>query len=125
MQVEKPKMAPVNIQVVARIAVPLVALPLTFFVATASPAAANDRNADRDFGCTVRQNIEVQTVNLDPRYEGTLMEGGVGLRSAAAVRRYMTDKIRPLPGAGMTSAVGQQGGATSTGSGGEDSGAGK
>ena len=30
---------------------------------------------------------------------------------AAAVRRYMTDKIRPLAGAGMGSDVGRQGGA--------------
>ena len=93
---------------VARIAVPLVAVPLAFYAAAASsPVLANDK----DFGCTVRQNIEVQTVNMDPRYEGTLMEGGVGIRSAAAVRRYMTDKIRPLTGASMDSAVGQQGGA--------------
>lgn len=118
MEVEKPKMAPV----VARVAVPLVAVPLAFYVATASPASANDK----DFGCTVRQNIEVQTVNLDPRYEGTLMEGGVGIRSAAAVRRYMTDKIRPLPGASMSSAVGQQGGAaSSSGGSGDIPGAGK
>ena len=121
MQVEKPKMAPINTQVVVRIAVPLVAVPLGFFVLTASPAAASDK----DFGCTVRQNIEVQTVNLDPRYEGTLMEGGVGIRSAAAVRRYMTDKIRPLPGANMSSSVGQQGGASSDGGSGDIPGAGK
>ncbi len=97
---------------ITRIAVPLVAVPLTFYAAaTTSPAMANDK----DFGCTVRQNIEVQTVNMDPRYEGTLMEGGVGIRSAAAVRRYMTDKIRPLIGADMGSSVGQQGGAMSDG----------
>lgn len=103
MKMEKPKMAP-NI---ARIALPLVALPLAFYAASGTPVSA----ADKDFGCTVRQNIETQTVNMDPRYEGTLMEGGLGIRSAAAVRRYMTDKIRPLAGAGMGSDVGRQGGA--------------
>lgn len=105
-------MAPTTLQATARVAVPLIAVPLAIYVAAlSSPASANDR----DFGCTVRQNIEVQTVNMDPRYEGTLMEGGVGIRSAAAVRRYMTDKIRPLPGANMASAVGQQGGASTDG----------
>ena len=114
---EKPKMAPR----VARIALPLVALPLAFYAATSSPVMANDK----DFGCTVVQNIQTQTVNMDPRYEGTLMEGGVGIRSAAAVRRYMTDKIRPLPGANMSSSVGQQGGASSDGGSGDIPGAGK
>jgi hypothetical protein len=113
MQMEKPKMAPTKFEGIARVAVPLIAVPLAIYTAAlSSPAAANDK----EFGCTVRQNIEVQTVNLDPRYEGTLMEGGVGLRSAAAIRRYMTDKVRPLPGSSLSSSVGQQGGAT-TGSG--------
>lgn len=104
-------MAPATIQHIARVAFPLVAVPLAIYSAALStPAAASDE----EFGCTVRQNIEVQTVNLDPRYEGTLMEGGVGLRSAAAIRRYMTDKVRPLPGSSLSSSVGQQGGATST-----------
>ncbi|MCG2840572.1 hypothetical protein L6Q21_06215 [Sandaracinobacter sp. RS1-74] len=112
MQTEKPQLA--------RIALPLMAAPLFLYGAASAPASAEDK----DFGCTVRRNIEVQTVNLDPRYEGTLMEGGVGVRSAAAIRRYMTDKVRPLPGASMDSAVGQQGGAGNT-SGGDVTGAGK
>lgn len=114
MHMEKPKMAPINTHAVARVAVPLIAVPLAIYATVlSSPASASDK----DFGCTVRQNIEVQTVNLDPKYEGTLMEGGVGIRSAAAVRRYMTDKIRPLPSANSDSAVGQQGGVTNQSSG--------
>lgn len=121
MHMEKPKMAPTNIHSVARVAVPLIAVPLAIYaVALSAPASANDK----DFGCTVRQNIEVQTVNMDPRYEGTLMEGGVGIRSAAAVRRYMTDKVRPLIGFNSASAVGRQGGAESV-AGGEVTGQGK
>lgn len=114
-------MAPINTQTVARVAVPLIAVPFAIYAAAFSASASAN---DKDFGCTVRQNIEVQTVNMDPRYEGTLMEGGVGIRSASAVRRYMTDKVRPLVGFNSSSGVGQQGGATST-SGGEVTGQGK
>ncbi len=111
MQTEKPKMAPTKFESVVRVAVPLVVVPLAIYsAALSSPASANDK----DFGCTVRQNIEVQTVNMDPRYEGTLMEGGIGIRSAAAVRRYLTDKVRPLPRSSLDSAVGQQGGAVTS-----------
>lgn len=121
MHMEKPKMAPTNFHAVARVAVPLIAVPFALYaVAFSAPASASDK----EFGCTVRQNIEVQTVNMDPRYEGTLMEGGVGIRSAAAVRRYMTDKVRPLVGFNSSSGVGQQGNATIE-SGGEVTGQGK
>jgi hypothetical protein len=33
-------------------------------------------------------------INPDPRYEGTLVEGGDGTKSAAAVERYRTDKVK-------------------------------
>lgn len=105
---EKPKTAPAMGGNISRIALPLIATSCALY---ALGTGATARAADPGFGCTVRQNIEVQTVNMDPRYEGTLIEGGVGLRSVAAVRRYMTDKVRPLASSNLSSMVGQQGGA--------------
>lgn len=97
---------------IAKVAIPLVAAPLVLVGALSSaPATAGDK----EFGCTVQRNIEAQTVNHDPQYEGKLMEGGIGVRSAAAVNRYMTDKIRPLLSADLRSDVGQQGGAMKSG----------
>ncbi len=88
------------------------AVALIALVALPTPAAATE---PRDFGCSVRQNLEAQVVDMDPRYVGDLMEGGVGQRSSAAVRRYMTDKIRPLIRSDLRSAVGGQGGAQKSG----------
>ncbi len=54
-------------------------------------------------GCSVRSNIEVMTIDMDPQYAGTLIEGGEGRRSAEAVRRYMTDKVKqPIRASGST-----------------------
>lgn len=92
--------------------IPIMASSLLLLGALSSPAVAAE---DKAFGCTVRQNIEVQTVDMDPRYEGKLMEGGVGNRSTAAVRRYQTDKIRPLIRVDGRTQVGAQGGAASGG----------
>ena len=95
---------------------PIAASSLVLIAGLASPALAVD---DKEFGCTVKHNIEVQTVDMDPKYAGTLMEGGVGQRSSAAVRRYQTDKIRPLIRLDGRTGVGSQGGAAaSSGSGG-------
>jgi hypothetical protein len=71
--------------------------------------------SDPEFGKTVRQNIEVQTVDMNPVYKGTLMEGGVGRRSVGAMNRYMIDQIRPLASSDLRSVVGQQGGTTKSG----------
>lgn len=71
--------------------------------------------AESEFGCTVKRNIETQVVDMDPRYVGDLVEGGVGHRSSASVRRYMNDKIRPLIRSDLRSAVGGQGGAARSG----------
>jgi hypothetical protein len=81
-------------------------------MALSSPAVAAE---DKAFGCTVQRNIEVQTVDMDPKYAGTLMEGGVGKRSTDAVRRYQTDKVRPLIRVDGRTQVGAQGGAASGG----------
>lgn len=87
----------------------------TLIALLALPAAPSFAGTKDDFGCTVRQNIEAQTVDMNPKYQGTLMEGGVGQRSASAVNRYMTDKIRPLVSLDGRSEVGRQGGAAVSG----------
>ncbi len=85
----------------------IVLLPAAAALAWAQPAFASDR----ELGSCVRHNIAVQTIDPDPRYQGTMMEGGVGQRSAAAVRRYMTGNIKPLARVDGRAQVGQQGGA--------------
>lgn len=87
----------------------LLALALLF---AAQPAFAC---TDKDpMGCSVQQNIATQVIDMNPTYAGTLMEGGVGQRTTAAVNRYMTDKIRPLVRADLRSEVGLQGGAAAS-----------
>jgi hypothetical protein len=82
---------------------PIVAAALALSAGLATPAAAG---AEKAFGCAVKQNVEAQVVDMDPQYVGDLVEGGVGQRSSAAVRRYMTDRIRPLIRSDLRSAVG-------------------
>ena len=86
---------------------PFAASSLLLVAAISSPAVASE---DKDFGCTVTQNVEVQTVDMNPRYAGTLMEGGVGKRSAAAVSRYMTGQIKALTQISGRSDLGSAGG---------------
>lgn len=88
------------------------ATAISVLASLSAPATAA---ADKSFGCAVRQNVETQAVDMDPRYVGDLVEGGVGQRSTAAVNRYMTDKIRPLVRSDLRSAVGLQGGAAKSG----------
>jgi hypothetical protein len=94
---------------------PVAASSLVLIAALSTPAMAGE---DKEFGCTVKHNVEVQTVDMDPKYAGKLMEGGVGQRSSAAVRRYQTDKVRPLLRTDGRSQVGGQGGSGSSGGGG-------
>lgn len=91
---------------------PVAASSLVLIAALSSPAMAVE---DKEFGCTVKHNVEVQTVDMDPKYAGTLMEGGIGQRSSAAVRRYQTDKVRPLLKTDGRSQVGGQGGSGGSG----------
>jgi len=88
-------------------------LGLGLAAAVGAPALACTDNDP--LGCSVASNIVTQTVDMTPTYAGTLMEGGVGQRSVAAVNRYMTDKIRPLAKADLRSEVGLQGGVTASG----------
>jgi hypothetical protein len=94
---------------------PIAIAASTLVVLVVVPTAPAFATADKDFGCTVRQNIESQTVDMNPKYQGTLMEGGIGQRSASAVNRYMTDKVKPLLSIDGRSEVGRQGGVSQSG----------
>jgi hypothetical protein len=72
-------------------------------------------HASPEPGFSVKNNVQAQVVDMDPKYVGDLVEGGVGQRSAAAVNRYMSDNIRPLIRSDLRSAVGGQGGAQKSG----------
>ena len=93
--------------------VPIAASTLLLFAAQSSPAVASE---DKDFGCSVTRNVEVQTVDMNPQYAGTLMEGGIGKRSAAAVSRYMTGQIKQLAQISGKSDLGNAGGSSTASS---------
>ncbi|AMK22812.1 MULTISPECIES: hypothetical protein [unclassified Sphingobium] len=79
------------------------------------PLLAGCTANDPTFGGAVRSNYAMQVINPDPHYEGTLVEGGDGQRSAAAVERYRTDKVKPPQSIRTTSGTG--GGAGGSGGG--------
>ncbi|WP_242122813.1 hypothetical protein [Sphingobium sp. Sx8-8] len=58
------------------------------------PLLAGCTPNDPTFGGAVRHNYAMQVVNPDPHYEGTLVEGGNGQTSAAAVERYRDGKVK-------------------------------
>ena len=74
------------------------------------PLLAGCTANDPTFGGAVRSNYAVQVINPDPQYEGTLVEGGNGQTSAAAVERYRTDKVKPPKSIRTTNGVGGGGG---------------
>lgn len=82
------------------------------------PALAGCTANDPTFGGAVRNNYALQVINSEPRYEGTLVEGGEGKRSAAAVERYRTDKVKKPATISTTSGTGGGSGGGGGGSGG-------
>jgi type IV pilus biogenesis protein CpaD/CtpE len=80
------------------------------------PALAACTTNDPTFGGAVRSNYAQQVINPEPRYEGTLVEGGEGTRSAAAVERYRTNKVKEPKSIRTTSGTG---GGSGGGSGGQ------
>lgn len=60
----------------------------------AAPALTGCTPNDPTFGGAVRSNYALQVINPDPHYDGATVEGGEGARSAAAVERYRTDKVK-------------------------------
>lgn len=73
------------------------------------PALAGCTANDPTFGGAVRSNYALQVINPEPRYEGTIVEGGEGTRSAAAVERYRTDRVKKPATISTTSGSGSGG----------------
>jgi len=69
------------------------------------PLLAGCTANDPTFGGAVRSNYAMQVINPDPQYEGTLVEGGNGQTSAAAVERYRTDKVKQPKSIRTTSGI--------------------
>jgi type IV pilus biogenesis protein CpaD/CtpE len=69
------------------------------------PLLAGCTANDPTFGGAVRSNYAMQVINPDPQYEGTLVEGGNGQTSAAAVERYRTDKVKQPTSIRTTSGI--------------------
>ncbi|MFK4793821.1 hypothetical protein [Sphingobium sp. ZW T5_29] len=86
----------------------------TVLIAPALALAGCTAN-DPTFGGAVRNNYAMQVINPDPQYEGALVEGGDGARSAAAVERYRTDKVKATKSIRTTQG---SGGGSGSGSGG-------
>ena len=89
---------------------------LTVVAMLVLPAVTGCTANDPTFGGAVRSNYAQQVINPEPRYEGVLVEGGEGARSAAAVERYRTDKVKKPATISTTSGTG--GGSGGGGSGG-------
>lgn len=77
-------------------------------LALAAPALAGP---DRDLGATVNANIARQTIDPDPHYAGTRGPGADGRRTADALIRYETGRLKPLVRTNGKVELGNQGGA--------------
>lgn len=91
---------------------------LSFGAILLLPLLAGCTANDPTFGGAVRSNYAMQVINPDPQYENSLVEGGNGERSAAAVDRYRTDKVKKPKAIRTTSGVSGGGGGGSGGGGG-------
>ena len=72
---------------------------------------------DPTLGGALRHNYAMQVIDPDPHYQGDEIEGGDGARSAAAVERYRTDKVKQPRSIRTTSGSGGSGGGSGSGSG--------
>ncbi|MBU6164687.1 MAG: hypothetical protein KGQ52_00995 [Alphaproteobacteria bacterium] len=88
-------------------------LVLLAALALAVPAAARDR----DLGTAVQKNITAQVVDLHPKHAGVPPEASNGVRSAAAVNRYLGGQVTPLQSISGGSQLGATGGQAGAGTG--------
>ena len=84
----------------------------------ALPLAACTPN-DTTMGGALRHDMAMQTIDPDPEYEGELVEGGDGQRSAKAVERYHKGEVKqPVAqqtgGSGKGSSSGSSSGSSPT-----------
>lgn len=62
--------------------------------ALAALALAGCTANDTTMGGAFKHNVAMQTINPDPEYDGELVEGGDGVRSAAAIDRYQKGQVK-------------------------------
>ncbi len=79
------------------------------------PGLAACTPIDAGFGDSVRTNMAVQTVEPDPAYDGPWEEAS-GAKTAAAVERYRTDKVKQPKGIRTTTGITGGSGGSSGGS---------
>jgi len=65
-----------------------------FSVALLGLAVAACTPNDVTFGGAVRHNVAMQTIDPEPRYKGTDMEGGSGTHAASAMERYRKSEVK-------------------------------
>lgn len=63
-------------------------------IALLSLAATACTPSDVTFGGAVKHDIAMQTIDPDPTYTGTEMEGGSGTHGAAALERYRKGTVK-------------------------------
>jgi hypothetical protein len=86
----------------------------------AAPMLAGCTPNDPTFGGAVRSNYALQVINPDRHYEGAIVEGGDGSKSAAAVKRYRTDAVKKPATISTTSGSGGGSGGSGREVGGEE-----
>lgn len=97
-----------------RIAI-LFAVPLGLLTTGCTPI-------DTGLGEAVRHDLALQTLDPDPQYEGTVMEGGSGARAGLAQKRYREGTVfQPVR---VTTSSNSIGGGSGSGSSGLTSGSG-
>ena len=90
-------------------------LPLAALVALGGCNTAQSHIGDEDafLGEAVKYNAALQTINPDPIYPAEAAKpGDGGAVGAAAVKRYRTDKVKPVETMDTTSGSGSSGGSS-------------
>ena len=83
-------------------------------VAVPASAEAWAQHREAEIGGAVNNNVEAQTIDMNPHYAGVPAPGSNGRRSADALIRYETGKIKPLIRTNGKTEIGGQGGAQDT-----------
>ena len=66
---------------------------------------------ERDLGASVRADIAAEVVDMNPDYRDRPVTGTSGRRSADAIIRYQTGRLKPLLKTNGKTELGAQGGA--------------
>ena len=65
-------------------------LSIVFLSLAASACTPNDVT----LGGAMKHNVAMQTIDPEPRYQGTAMEGGSGDHAASAMERYRKGNVK-------------------------------